>query len=203
MTEDDQFRQPDGSGAEDETGEARAEAEQAGSPEQRLAALEAERNETRERMLRVAAEFENYKKRIRKEMAEGESKAKEQVLRDVLEVVDNLERALAVDEKSDVKSLQQGISLVLRLFQSKLDRYQVKPFESAGQPFDPRKHDAISQVPSPGVPPGAIVSEVQRGYNIGDRLLRPAMVVVAVGAPASQGGPANGSDGAGNEDSEK
>src|SRR5262245_4568983 len=100
--------------------EAPAEAGAAASPEEQIAKLEAEKNETRERMLRIAAEFENYKKRVRREQVEAEAKVKENLLRDFLEVVDNLERAASVDEKADVKSLQQGVSLVLRQFQSKL-----------------------------------------------------------------------------------
>ena len=104
----------------------------------------------------------------------------------MLEVTDNLERAQRRGgEGADPKALQQGVQLVLRLFGSKLERYDVKPFEAKGQPFDPRLHDAISQVPTADAPPGSVVSEVQKGYRIGDRLLRPAMVVVAVAPPAA------------------
>ena len=159
----------------------------AGSPEQRIAALETERNEARDRMLRVAADFENYKKRVRKEQADSEAKVRESILRDVLEVADNLERAASVDERADFKSLQKGIELVNRLFQGKLERLDVRAFESKGQPFDPRVHDAVSQQPTAEVPPGSVVSEIQKGYRIGDRLLRPALVVVAVAPPASPG----------------
>ena len=105
----------------------------------------------------------------------------------MLEVIDNLERAAAaVEGAADLKALQQGVALVLRLFQSKLERYDVKPLEAKGQPFDPRLHDAISQVPSAEAPPGSVLSEVQKGYSIGDRLLRPAMVVVAVAPPGGR-----------------
>lgn len=156
----------------------------------RLAALEAEKNDTRERMLRIAAEFENYKKRVRKEQSDAEVKSRESVLRDMLEVIDNLERAVSFTESPDPKALQQGVQLVLRLFQSKLERYDVKGFESKGQAFDPRIHDAISQVPTADAPPGSVVNEVQKGYRIGERLLRPAMVAVAVAPPAGSGTPA-------------
>jgi molecular chaperone GrpE len=168
-------------------------AEAAPSPEERLAALEAEKNETRERMLRIAAEFENYKKRVKKEQAELEVKVTERVLREFLEIGDNLERAASFDEKADLKAVQQGVALVLRSFQSKLERFDVKPFEAKGQAFDPRVHDAISQVTTADAPPGSVVSEVQKGYRIGDRLLRPALVVVAVAPPSP---PAAGPDGA-------
>lgn len=152
--------------------------------EERVGQLEAEKQEMRDRMLRIAAEFENYKKRARREQADAESKGKEQVLRDMLEVIDNLERATAaVGEVADPKGIVQGVTLVLRLFQSKLERYDVKAIEAKGQPFDPRVHDAISRVPSADVPPGTVISELQRGYRIGERLLRPATVVVAVAPP--------------------
>lgn len=155
------------------------------TPEERVAALEAERNEARERMLRIAADFENYKKRVRKEIEESESKGKERILGDMLEVIDNLERAGAVDDKADLKSVRQGVGLVLRLFQAKLERHDVRSFDAKGQPFDPRLHEAISQVPSAEVPPGAVLNELQKGYRLGERLLRPAMVVVALAPPAA------------------
>jgi len=110
------------------------------SLEQRVAALEAEK-----------AELDNYKKRARKEMSEHEAKARETILRDFLEVADNLERAIASWKEGgekDVKSVRDGVELVLRLFKSKLERYSVTPFEAKGQPFDPRVHDVISQTPS-------------------------------------------------------
>ena len=129
------------------------------TPEGRIALLEAEKAETKDRMLRIAADFENWKKRARKDQTDGEARAKEGVLRDFLEVVDNLERATASfadGKESDAKSVREGVELVLRQFRSKLDRYQVKAVET------------------------------QKGYTIGDRLLRPAMVVVAAAAPAAK-----------------
>ncbi len=164
-------------------------------PEGRIAALETERNEMRDRMLRIAAEFDNYKKRVRREQTDSENKARESVLKDFLEVADNLERAsAAVQGTPDIKALQQGVELVLRLFQNKLERYDVKPLDAKGQPFDPRLHDAISQVPTADAPPGSVINEVQKGYRIGgDRLLRPALVVVAVAPNPAAGAAANGS----------
>lgn len=161
------------------------------TPEERVASLEAEKAELHDRMLRIAAEFDNWKKRSRKELSDTEARAKEQVLRDLLEIVDNLERASAAwnDAKEqgkdiDGKAIGDGVDLILRQFRSKLDRYQVKALESKGVPFDPRFHEAISQMPSPDAKPGSVAHEMQKGYMIGDRLLRPAMVVVAVAPPA-------------------
>jgi molecular chaperone GrpE len=159
------------------------------TPEERIAALESERNEIKDRMLRIAADFENWKKRARKEQADGESRAREAVLKDMLDVVDNLERATSayVENGSvDGAGVLKGVNLVLRLFQSKLERYGVKPFEAKGQPFDPHVHEAISQVPTADVPPGTVANELQKGYRIGDKVLRAAMVSVAT-APKEAG----------------
>jgi molecular chaperone GrpE len=201
MTENQERANPAGAEGAEEKPPEPAAAEAPATPEERIAQLEAERSDARERMLRIAAEFDNYKKRVRREQADAEAKAKESILRDVLEVVDNLDRAAAVDEKADVKSVQQGISLVSRLFQQKLERHDVRPFDAKGQPFDPRIHDAISQVPTADAPPGSVVSEVQKGYRMGERLLRPAMVVVAVApsAPADKTDNGAGKGGAGSD----
>jgi molecular chaperone GrpE len=158
------------------------------TPEERVTLLEAEKTELRDRMLRIAADFDNWKKRARKELADVEARSKEQVLRDFLEVVDNLERATASwtdGKEADPKAIRDGVDLVLRQSRSKLERYQVKPIESKGTPFDPRIHEAISQAPTPDAKPGSILHELQKGYLIGDRLLRPAMVVVAIAPPSS------------------
>jgi molecular chaperone GrpE len=162
-------------------------------------ALTAERDEIKDRMLRIAAEFENWKRRARKEQDDAENKARETVLRDMLDVIDNLERALGAFEGNaavatakgaplpppDGAAVLKGVNLVLRLFQAKLERYNVKPFAARGEPFDPKIHEAISRVETAEVPPGAVAVELQRGYRIGDRLLRPAMVSVA-SAPAGK-----------------
>jgi molecular chaperone GrpE len=169
------------------------------SPEERLATLEAEKAECKDRMLRIAAEFDNYKKRARKDMAEHEQRARETVLRDFLEIADNLERAVASwseGGEQDAKSVQNGVDLVLRMFKSKLDRYSVTAIAAQGQPFDPRVHDAISQSPSAEASPGTVLRELQKGYRIGERLLRPAVVVVAVAPPVpkSETGRSDGSE---------
>jgi len=163
------------------------------SPEDRAAALETERDEMKDRMLRVAADFENWKKRARKEQTDAVATARESVLRDVLEVVDNLERAAGAQANGvvDGAAVMKGVSLVLRLFQQKLERYEVKPFEVTGQPFDPRVHEAVSRVESADVPSGAVAAELQKGYRIGERLLRPALVSVSTG-PKSQPKPSEG-----------
>jgi molecular chaperone GrpE len=187
----------------------------AATPGDQVAALAAERDEMKDRMLRVAAEFENWKRRARKEQDDAENKAREAVLRDMLDVIDNLERAVgafgegapggaaapktgaAPAQPQDAAAVLKGVGLVLRLFQSKLERYQVKPFAARGEPFDPRIHEAISKVATADVPPNAVAVELQRGYRIGERLLRPAMVSVATAPAAGDGKGTGGSEGGG------
>ncbi len=188
---DTQNQNPESNGSDDQATPEPAPEEQisAATAEERVAALQAERDETKDRMLRIAADFENWKKRSRKEQTDAEARVRESVLKDMLEVVDNLERATSayVENGSvDGASVLKGVNLVLRLFQSKLERYSVKPFESKGQPFDPRVHEAISQVPTAEVPPGSVANELQRGYRIGDKLLRPAIVAVATALPGAK-----------------
>ena len=164
--------------------------------DEKLAALVAERDETKDRMLRIAADFENWKKRAQKELTDKSNEARERVLKDMLEVIDNLERAVAMQTGGnggvDGPAVLKGVDLVLRLFKQKLERYEVRPFDATGQPFDPRVHEAISKVAHPEIPAGSVAAELQKGYRVGERLLRPALVSVSAGsgkpaAPSSEG----------------
>jgi molecular chaperone GrpE (heat shock protein) len=132
------------------------------------------------------AEFESYRRRVRKELDEHEVRAREAILLDFLEVADNLERATAAWKEGGVKTLksvQDGIDSVLHHFRSKLARYAVTAIEAEGKPFDPRVHHAVSQSTSTDTMPGTVLHEVHKGYLMDGRLLRPAAVVVAA-APA-------------------
>lgn len=185
MSENGQTTPPDINGPESNPASG-ATAE--GDASTRVSALEAEKRELNDRMLRIAADFENWKKRARKDLADAEVKAREGVLRDTLEVIDNLERALSsINEATSVAAVQQGVSLVLRTIQQKLERHDVRAIDAKGKPFDPRLHEAIARVATAEVAAGSVANERQRGYMIGDRLLRPALVEVAV-APESGGG---------------
>jgi molecular chaperone GrpE len=156
------------------------EAQEAPGPEQRIAALEAENSALNDRMLRIAADCENRMKRASREQAEAIRREREAALLDMLEVLDSLERALAsLDESPDPRSVREGIVITMRAIQQKLERQGVRPVEAAGQRFDPRFHDALAKEPSSDVDPGTVLSEMQKGYMVGDRLLRPASVVVA------------------------
>jgi molecular chaperone GrpE len=167
-----------------------------GGGPQGVAAVVAERDELKDRLLRLAAEFENFKKRNRSIEAQADVRGRETVLKDMLEVMDNLERAVGAYGEGangavDGPAILKGVSLVLRMFKSKLERHDVKPVAAEGQPFDPRRHEAISKVERADLTPGTVAAELQRGYTIGDRLLRPALVSVAA-APSA--GAAAGDD---------
>ena len=159
--------------------------------------LEKEKKETYDRLLRTAADLDNFRKRTRKEIEEARLQAREAAVKEILPGIDNLERALAAaGTDSGSQSLVEGLRLVLRQFLSALDRLEVKPFDAVGQPFDPTRHEAISQIPTDAHPPGTVAAEMQRGYLIGNRLLRPALVAVARApeppAPAAESEPAGG-----------
>jgi molecular chaperone GrpE len=153
--------------------------------EQRIATLEVEKRDLHDRFLRLAAEFENWKKRARREQDEAGTRGREAILKEILPALDNLERALkAADEKDPVAV---GVRLVDKQFIAALEKFEVKRFSALGQPFDPNQHEAIQQVESAEVPPGHVAAEFAQGYMIGTRLLRPAMVAVAK-APAAPTG---------------
>jgi molecular chaperone GrpE len=149
---------------------------------EKLAAVEKEKQDTYERLLRTAADFDNFRKRAQKDREDARLKAREEVLKEILPGIDNLERALAVGGSSS-EAVVSGVRLVLRQFQNALERVEVKSFESVGAAFDPTRHEAISQIETAEQPAGTVVTEMQRGYTIGPRLLRPALVAVAK-APA-------------------
>jgi molecular chaperone GrpE len=167
--------------------------------EQRLAELEAKQKETFDRYIRSVAELDNFRKRTRKEIEDARIDAQSRVLREMLPVIDNLERALAAAGGADASnghSIIEGVRLVLRQFAQALERCGVTPVPAQGVAFDPTHHEAVSQVETADAPAGTVVGVLQSGYRIGDRLLRPALVVVA--KPPSQGAPdGNGSDGGG------
>jgi len=152
-----------------------------------LAAAQAEVARVRDQLLRTAADFDNYRKRSRREAAEAERKGREDLLRELLPVFDNLERAQAHAEKAaDVKSVADGIAMVLRQFRDTLLRAGIERVETVGTAFDPTYQEAIQQAESTEFAPGTVMAEVQAGYRMGDRLIRPAMVVVAT--KSSSGG---------------
>jgi len=154
-------------------------------PEERLAEAQAEAARAREQLLRTAADFENYRKRTRREVDDAQRRGRETAIKDLLPVFDNLERATAhADTATDVKSLADGIRIVLKQFTDSLERMGIKRVPTVGKPFDPSVHEAIQQIESTEHPAGIVMAEVQPGYAIGDYLVRAALVVVSKGPPA-------------------
>jgi molecular chaperone GrpE len=140
----------------------------------------AERDRMREQLLRIAADFDNFRKRSRKEIEEVRRRSTEDTLREVLPVVDNLERAAgAMTDATEVAAVTEGVHMVLRGFEDIANRLGLKRVPSVGNLFDPACHDAIQQEETNEHAPGTIMAEVVPGYYLGERLLRPAMVVVA------------------------
>lgn len=154
--------------------------------EAKLAAAEKEKKENYDRFLRAAADLENTRKRQKRELEDAKFETKNKVLKEMLPVVDNLERAIehagAGGEKNPIL---EGVQLVLRQFTAAFERLDVTPIDALGQPFDPNLHEAISQQES-DQPPGTVVQVLQRGYRAGERLLRPALVVVAKAKAAAE-----------------
>lgn len=144
------------------------------------AALAAERDDLKDRLLRMTAEFDNYRKRVERERRELSEAAAADLIRDLLPIIDDLERAMAAAQGQASDSvLLRGVELTHRQLLEQLRRRGVEPVSSLGQMFDPEVHEAVGSVPANGRPDGEIVSEFRRGYRAGGRLLRAAMVQVA------------------------
>jgi len=166
-------------------GEARtdrpAETAEADEMGQTLAAKTEEARTFQEKYLRLAAEFENYKKLAQKQKQEYSQFANESLLKELLPVVDNLERALkCVQDGHAADGLIQGVELTLKQFTETLAKFGVKPIVSLGASFDPTCHQAVAQQESPAAE-NTVIEEYQKGYQLHDRILRAAMVVVAAG----------------------
>jgi molecular chaperone GrpE len=156
-----------------------------------LSELSRERDDLKDRLLRTAAEFDNFRKRTERERRDVREAASADLVRDLLPVVDDLERALeaveasagAVEESGEdatpLEGFRDGVELIRRQLLDVLRRRGVEPLDVVDQPFDPNWHEAVAYEPAAGRPDGEIIGEVRRGYRLGDRLLRPAMVRVA------------------------
>ena len=141
--------------------------------------LKQERDELQDRLLRAAAEFDNYRKRTDRERRELSDAVSADLIRDLLPVVDDLERALAAAADSSDKALRSGVELIHRQLLEVMRRRGAEPFETVGEDFDPAWHEALASEPADGRRDGEITAEIRRGYRIGQRLIRPAMVKVA------------------------
>lgn len=158
--------------------------------EERGAEIEA----AQERHLRLQAEFENFRRRSLKEKQESLQYGPQNLVKDLLTSVDNLERAIEHSEQSadaDLKSLLQGVVLVQRELLGTLANHGVSVVEASGQLFDPSVHEAMGQVPDTTVAPNTVIEVLQKGYQLRDRLLRPARVIVSASAAGGSGGQAS------------
>jgi molecular chaperone GrpE len=134
--------------------------------------------EADDRLLRLAADFENYKKRAARERAEYVALANERLLKELLPILDDLERALNAAEEHEEAQLEEGVRLVHRSLASLLERQGVKEIATEGK-FDPHVHEALLAQPSEEAAPGDVLDVIQKGYTLGDRVVRPARVIVA------------------------
>ncbi len=157
-----------------------------------LAQAQAESQRLKDSWMRAVADLDNYRKRARREVDDAHRSGREDLLRTLLPVFDNLERAMhSAQRASDVKAVAEGLAMVLRQFGEALGRVGIQKVTTVGEVFDPTVHEAIQQIETADHPAGTVVAEVQPGYAQGDRLVRAAMVIVArppVAAPSDKNG---------------
>ncbi len=163
------------------------EAPEAYDPEKELGDAREEIAGLRDRMLRMAADNENFKKRVERERLAGLKYAGEIIFREILPVVDNLERAMGqgviegADAEKNLSALLAGVQLTLKSLTSTLEKFEVKAVESVGKPFDPQQQEAMTMDASDSIPVNHVILEFEKGYYYKDRLLRAAKVVVSSG----------------------
>ncbi len=149
--------------------------------EAKLASLEQEAKASYDRLLRVSADFENYKKRAVREMDDFRKFANERLVKALLPVIDNLSRAIETSgsETQANSSVVEGVSMTLKELWKVFEQFNVNGFDSLGKTFDPNYHQAVMQEETEDYPDNTVIRELQKGYMMHDRLLRPAMVVVS------------------------
>lgn len=144
-----------------------------------VAVLQQEKDALQDRLLRTAAEFDNYRKRVERERREASEYAAADVLSELLPIIDNFDRALQAPAGPETDAFRKGIELIHRQMLELLRKRGVKPIDALGADFDPNFHEAVVHETSSDHREGEVMQELQRGYTLGDRLLRPAMVKVA------------------------
>ena len=145
-----------------------------------LAAMQAERDQFFDNWKRVTAEFDNYRKRQQREVEQSAKYAALPVIRDILPGLDNLRRSLeAANKNGKLEDLTKGVEMTVKQFESILQKNEAKAIPGAGSPFDPNCHEAISQMPSADHPPMTVLMEIERGYLLHDRVVRPSRVIVS------------------------
>ncbi len=160
---------------------------------EKVEALEAERDELNDRLLRKAAEFENYQRRMAREKERRHEAGMLEVIEPILEVLDDFERSLdaaeelqeSQDAETAYDSLKGGVEMVFRKFRDTLENLGVEPIEAEGKPFDEELHEAMMRQPSAEEAPGTVLQEIRKGYRMDDRIIRHSRVVVA-SAPSGE-----------------
>jgi molecular chaperone GrpE len=173
-------------GAE-QPGETATEPQAAGpTREEQLQATRAERDENLNRFLRSQAELDNYRKRVQRERDDERRYAALSIVRDLLAPLDNLQRAVESARKSgESGNLLQGIELVVQQMERVLSGHGARVIPAVGQPFDPHLHEAVQQIPSDEQPPMTVLQELERGYTLHERVVRPSKVIVSAGRAES------------------
>lgn len=172
-------------------------------PEEHTKELETKLHALKDRLLRTAAELDNVRKRSRREIDEALVTGRSEVLREILPVMDSIDLALSsADPEGSASAIVEGVEMVRKQFFSATERFRLKVVESVGKAFDPNFHEAVAQVPSPENEVGQIIEELRKGYVLGERLLRAAMVVVSSGAPQQTEESETGAENGINETSE-
>jgi len=155
--------------------------------EAELETVRAEAQDAADRALRTLAEFDNFRRRSERQLGEARTAGAADVLRELLDVADNLDRAIEHAGEDVPAAFVDGMNLVARGLHDLLDRKGVARMDSEGRPFDPERHEALTVMPTDGVAPNTVVQEVQPGYTLGERVLRPAKVIVSAAPPAADG----------------
>lgn len=159
-----------------------------GVEENEIESLRAQLNEARQKALRAQADLDNYQKRVRKDIDEERRFAQLPLIRDLLPVLDNLGRAIsAADSQPDAAGLLEGVRLVAKQLETVLERHHCTQIDALHEPFDPHRHQAVMQQPSADHPAHTIVQVLQPGYQLHDRVIRPAQVIVSIQPPAADG----------------
>ncbi len=153
-------------------------------PSDEVTALREQAKELQEQMLRSHAEMQNVRRRAEIDVEKAHKFALEKFVKELLPVADSLEKAVESTEGHEgegelIASIREGVEMTLSLFMNSLQKFNVAQLNPIGEPFDPQKHEAMSMVPAPDAEPNTVVAVVQKGYTLNDRLVRPAMVVVA------------------------
>ncbi len=157
-----------------------SDSEVAGEPTNELIEAVKRADENRDKWLRAVADLENYKKRVTTEKSAMHKYKHEDLLRELLPVIDNLERALShAQAEASSDPLAQGVGLTVSMFKDLLSKFGVREIEAVGKPFDPHQHEAMGKIKDATKPPNTIIEEYEKGYRYQDRLLRPSKVIVS------------------------